>query len=93
VVKKFDKETLRRLKELARVCRGDVLKMTYVANSGHPGGSMSSMEIFLSIYSFANIDPKNPFDPLRDRIVISHGHTSPGAVSYTHLTLPTTERV
>lgn len=78
MVKKCDKETLRRLKELARVCRGDVLKMTYVANSGHPGGSMSSMEIFLSIYSFANIDPKNPFDPLRDRIVISHGHTSPG---------------
>lgn len=77
-MRKFDKETVRKLKELARVCRGDVLKMTYVANSGHPGGSMSSMEIFLSIYSFANIDPKNPFDPLRDRVVISHGHTSPG---------------
>ncbi len=77
-MRKFDKETIRKLKELARICRGDVLKMTYVANSGHPGGSMSSMEIFLSIYSFANIDPKNPFDPLRDRIVISHGHTSPG---------------
>lgn len=77
-MKRFDKETVRKLKELARICRGDVLKMTYIANSGHPGGSMSSIEIFLSIYSFANIDPKNPFDPLRDRVVISHGHTSPG---------------
>lgn len=80
-MKKFTKEEIRRLKEIARLCRGDILKMTYVANSGHPGGSMSSLEIFLSIFSFANIDPKNPRDPLRDRIVISHGHTSPGVYS------------
>ncbi|AEH50853.1 transketolase [Pseudothermotoga thermarum] len=77
-MKNFDKQTISHLKQLARLCRGDILKMTYVANSGHPGGSMSSLEIFLSVYSFANIDPKNPNDPLRDRIVISHGHTSPG---------------
>lgn len=80
-MKTFTKEEIRRLKEIARLCRGDILKMTYVANSGHPGGSMSSLEIFLSIFSFANIDPKNPRDPLRDRIVISHGHTSPGVYS------------
>ncbi|WP_041082161.1 transketolase [Thermotoga profunda] len=80
-MKKFTKEEIRRLKEIARLCRGDILKMTYIANSGHPGGSMSSLEIFLSIFSFAKIDPKNPQDPLRDRIVISHGHTSPGVYS------------
>ncbi len=77
-MKEFDKLTLAHLKKVARLCRGDILKMTYVANSGHPGGSLSSLEIFLAVYSFANIDPKNPWDPLRDRIVISHGHTSPG---------------
>ncbi len=77
-MKMFDRLAIARLKELAKLCRGDILKMTYVANSGHPGGSMSSLEIFLATYSFANIDPRNPNDPLRDRIVISHGHTSPG---------------
>jgi transketolase len=55
--------------------------MTYVANSGHPGGSMSSLEIFLSVFSFANLNPDNPYDPLRDRVVVSHGHTSPGVYS------------
>lgn len=80
-MRKFTKEKIRQLKEIARLCRGDILKMTYVANSGHPGGSMSSLEIFLSIFSFANIDPKNPQDPLRDRVVVSHGHTSPGVYS------------
>ncbi len=66
------------LKEMAKKARADVLKMTHVANSGHPGGSLSSIEIFLTVYSFANFNPKNPDDPERDKFVISHGHTSPG---------------
>ena len=71
-------EEIERLKKLARMCRADVLKMTHVAKSGHPGGALSSMEIFLTVYSFANIDPKDPEDPNRDRFVVSHGHTSAG---------------
>jgi transketolase len=39
---------------------------------------MSSIDFYLVLYSYANVDPKNPDDPDRDRIVISHGHTSPG---------------
>lgn len=65
--------------ELARIARGDILKMTTVAASGHPGGSMSSLEIYLMLYNMANVDPKNPRDDNRDRIIVSHGHTSPGA--------------
>ena len=72
------KDEIKRLENLGRVCRGDIIKMTTVANSGHPGGSMSSIEIFLSVYDFAEKDPKNPYDPERDRVVVSHGHTSPG---------------
>jgi len=67
-----------RLKELGKICRGDILKMTYIANSGHPGGSMSSVDIYLTLYSYANISPNNVDDPSRDKFVISHGHTSPG---------------
>ncbi|MEO0137149.1 MAG: transketolase [candidate division WOR-3 bacterium] len=66
------------LKELARLCRGDILKMTTLAGSGHPGGSMSSIDIYLTVLYFANITPQNYDDPERDRIIVSHGHTSPG---------------
>lgn len=72
---------LNKLRELGKLCRGDILKMTYIAKSGHPGGSMSSVDIYLVLYSYANLSPKDPKNPERDRIVISHGHTSPGVYS------------
>ena len=75
------RKELKRLEDLGRICRGDIIKMTTVANSGHPGGSMSSIDIFLSIYDFAKNDPNKPFDPERDRVIVSHGHTSPGVYS------------
>ena len=82
-VKRFDAEkldegSLKRLSELARLARGDILKMTTLAGSGHPGGSMSSIDFYLVLYSYANVHPQSPSDPSRDRIVVSHGHTSPG---------------
>lgn len=70
-----------RLTEMAREARGNILKMTTVAGSGHPGGSMSSIEIFLTLYNMANVDPRQPRRDDRDRIIISHGHTSPGVYS------------
>jgi transketolase len=66
------------LAELARLARGDILKMTTLAGSGHPGGSMSSIDFYLILYSYANVHPQFSSDPNRDRIIISHGHTSPG---------------
>jgi transketolase len=71
-------EHLERLREMGRIARGDILKMTTLAASGHPGGSMSSIDIYLALFSFARVRPKDPCWPARDRIVISHGHTSPG---------------
>lgn len=67
--------------ELARrasAARGSVLTMTSAANSGHPGGSFSSMEMLLAIYHFANVRPDDPGWARRDRVVVSHGHVSPG---------------
>ena len=66
------------LKETARRCRGDIIKMTTLAGSGHPGGSMSSLDIFLTLFRYARISPETVRDPQRDRILVSHGHTSPG---------------
>jgi transketolase len=68
-----------RLKELGQLCRGDILKMTTLAASGHPGGSMSSVDFELLLWGFANCDPKDPFKAGRDRVIISHGHTSPAS--------------
>lgn len=75
----LSKNDLKKLAELSRLCRGDIIKMTCLAGSGHPGGSMSSIDMYLAVYSFARISPENFTRPDRDRIVISHGHTSPGA--------------
>jgi transketolase len=75
---KLDEGSLNRLSRIARLARGDILKMTTLAGSGHPGGSMSSIDLYLILYSYANVHPQSPSDPNRDRIVISHGHTSPG---------------
>jgi transketolase len=71
-------EAAERFAEIARVARGDILKMTTMAGSGHPGGSMSSIDTYVVLYSCANVDPSRPRMKERDRIVISHGHTSPG---------------
>jgi len=42
---------------------------------------MSSIDIYMILYNMAKIDPKNPRRNDRDRIIISHGHTSPGVYS------------
>jgi len=71
-------EEVEELSRIATIARGDVLTMTYLAGSGHPGGAMSSLDILLVLYSKAHLDPERPLMPDRDRIVISHGHISAG---------------
>ncbi len=78
---KLPEYELEKMKKLGRLCRGDILKMTTVAKSGHPGGSMSSVDMYLTVFSNAAVDPKDPWNPQRDRIIVSHGHTSPGVYS------------
>jgi len=79
LAEKLDPETISELTELGKLARGDILSMTTLANSGHPGGSMSSIDLYLILYHFARVNPKDPDWLERDRIIISHGHTSPGA--------------
>lgn len=81
IMEELSEEDLVRLRELSRICKGDILKMTNIAGSGHPGGSMSSLDIYLVVYSYARIYPDDPYREDRDRIIVSHGHTSPGVYS------------
>ena len=59
--------------------RLDVLEEVFSAQSGHPGGALSSAEIFTWLYNKElNVDPAQPRWPDRDRFVLSKGHSSPG---------------
>ena len=69
------------LKQKAKNARGNILRMTTLAASGHPGGSMSSIDMYTLLWNCANVDPNNPLKEDRDRILVSHGHTSPGVYS------------
>ncbi len=51
-----------KLKQDAILCRGDILTMTTLAASGHPGGSMSTIDALLTVYSVANINRYNLSD-------------------------------
>ncbi len=66
------------LQQKAVVMRREILETLEVAGSGHPGGSLSAVEIMLSLYGHAmKHDPKNPKWEERDRLIISKGHVSP----------------
>ena len=52
--------------------------MVYDAASGHPGGSMSCMDVLTALYfNEMNVDPQDSKNPDRDRFVMSKGHCSP----------------
>ncbi len=69
------------LDEMRRECAGDVLKAVSLAGSGHPGGSLSSLDMLLLVYSNFRHDPQKPLWPDRDRVIISHGHIAAGTYS------------
>ena len=67
------------LRRAAARLRLDVLEEVFSAQSGHPGGALSSAEIFTWLYNKElNVDPAQPRWPDRDRFVLSKGHSSPG---------------
>ena len=66
------------LKSHAANIRANIIRGTYHAASGHPGGSLSIADIMTVLYfEEMNIDPKNPNMENRDRFVLSKGHTAP----------------
>lgn len=66
------------LEAVARQIRRDIIEMTHAAKSGHPGGSLSAVEILTTLYfDEMNIDPSEPKRQDRDRFVLSKGHAAP----------------
>lgn len=67
------------LQELARRCRVHIVNMVYEAQAGHPGGSLSEIDLLAALYKTQlRIRPDEPNWEDRDRFILSKGHASPG---------------
>lgn len=69
---------LDRLREISARLRLDIIDMLSKAGSGHPGGSLSVIDVLTALF-FARMrhDPKRPDWPDRDRLILSKGHAVP----------------
>jgi len=69
---------LQALRRQAVELRQDILRMIAHAGSGHPGGSLSMVELLVGLFWHAlRHDPKNPSWPDRDIFLLSKGHGCP----------------
>ncbi len=67
------------LEELARKCRVEIVKMVHRAQAGHPGGSLSEIDLLAALYAnYLRAKPSEPDWEDRDRFILSKGHASPG---------------
>jgi transketolase len=67
-----------RLNAMARACRVQIIRMLTHAGSGHPGGSLSVIDLLVALmFGRLRHDPARPDWPERDRIVLSKGHAVP----------------
>src|SRR5436190_4591123 len=66
------------LQAIALRVRREIVQMIGEAKSGHPGGSLSAVEILTTLYfEVMRHDPSNPSWPDRDRFILSKGHAAP----------------
>jgi transketolase len=71
-------KSLEELQAIAKRVRREIIEMIGAAKSGHPGGSLSAVEILVELYfDQMRIDPQKPDWPDRDRFILSKGHAAP----------------
>ena len=71
-------KSIEELQEIGKRVRRDIVTMITAAKSGHPGGSLSAVEILTELYfNTMRIDPANPKWADRDRLILSKGHAAP----------------
>jgi len=67
------------VEEFARKCRVEIVKMVHRAQAGHPGGSLSEIDLISALYATRmRVKPDEPKWEDRDRFILSKGHASPG---------------
>ncbi len=71
-------ENVEELQAIARTTRRQIVEMITAAKSGHPGGSLSAVELLVTLFfDVMRHDPQNPKWPDRDRFLLSKGHACP----------------
>lgn len=67
------------LNGMCRTIRTDILNMIFQAGSGHPGGSLSAVELLTGLYfgDYIKVDPMKPQWEDRDYFILSKGHVAP----------------
>ncbi len=66
------------LEAIAKRVRRDIIEMITAAKSGHPGGSLSAVELLVGLYfDQMKHDPQNPKWADRDRFILGKGHAAP----------------
>jgi transketolase len=74
----YSGEDIGLLRQKANLIRRHVLRMTFAAGSGHPGGSLSYADILAALYfKIMNHRSQDPQWDDRDRLVLSKGHAAP----------------
>lgn len=75
-------KTIQNLKDTALELRKDILRAITIPQSGHPGGSLSAIDIMVCLYFHKmKHNPKKSEDPDRDRFILSKGHAAPALYS------------
>ena len=68
----------KQLMKRANHIRQGIIKSVHSAKAGHPGGSLSSSDLFAYLYfEEMNVKPGDPKWEQRDRFVLSKGHVAP----------------
>lgn len=71
------------LQAISQDLRVDIIEMLLEAGSGHPGGSLSEIDMLTCLFlgGVLRYDPKNPTWEGRDRFVLGKAHCTPGMYS------------
>ena len=78
MAEQINEELLKKLRKIANRVRKHIIKMTGLAKSGHPGGSLSAADIMTVLFFYKmKHDPRNPDWEERDIFILSKGHASP----------------
>ncbi|MDE0708193.1 MAG: transketolase [Candidatus Poseidoniales archaeon] len=73
------------LEMMAKRCRRNIVRMVYGIGAGHPGGSLSAIDMLTGLYGHRlRVDTNDSTWGNRDRFIMSKGHASPGVYSILH---------
>ena len=74
----MEESTIKELEMVSKQLRLDVVRMVHLAGDGHPGPALSSADLITALYFHVmTIDSIRPDWPLRDRLILSKGHSCP----------------